>query len=112
MGVSRKEAQEGGDICIHTRASGLIPGWEDPLATHSSILAWKISWREEPGELQSMGSQGVRYDRSDLAQTHAHRATLPPRLIKSDSSYLTQQKDSANLWHSPVLKLWSVNRLC
>ena len=35
-------------------------GWEDPLekemATHSSILAWKISWREEPGELQSMGS--------------------------------------------------------
>jgi len=36
-------------------------GWEDPLekemATHSSILAWKISWREEPGGLQSMGSQ-------------------------------------------------------
>ena len=34
-------------------------GWEDPLekemATHSSILAWKISWTEEPGELQSMG---------------------------------------------------------
>ena len=36
-------------------------GWEDSLekemATHSSILAWKISWTEEPGELQSMGSQ-------------------------------------------------------
>ena len=36
-------------------------GWEDPLekgmATHSSILAWKISWTEEPGGLQSMGSQ-------------------------------------------------------
>ena len=35
------------------------PGWEDPLekemATHSSILAWKISWTEEPGGLQSMG---------------------------------------------------------
>ena len=34
-------------------------GWEDPLekemATHSSILAWKIPWMEEPGELQSMG---------------------------------------------------------
>ena len=34
-------------------------GWEDPLekemATHSSILAWKISWTEEPGGLQSMG---------------------------------------------------------
>ena len=36
-------------------------GQEDPLeegmATHSSILAWRISWREEPGGLQSMGSQ-------------------------------------------------------
>ena len=36
-------------------------GWEDPLekemATHSSILAWKISWTEEPGGLQSLGSQ-------------------------------------------------------
>ena len=36
-------------------------GWEDPLeekmATHSSILAWKIPWTEAPGELQSMGLQ-------------------------------------------------------
>ena len=36
-------------------------GWEDLLekemATHSSILAWKIPWTEEPGQLQSMGSQ-------------------------------------------------------
>ena len=36
-------------------------GWEDPLekemATHSSILAWSIPWTEEPGGLQSMGSQ-------------------------------------------------------
>ena len=36
-------------------------GWEDPLekeiATHSSILAWRIPWREEPGRLQSMGWQ-------------------------------------------------------
>ena len=40
--------------------------WEDPLekemAAHSSILAWKISWTEEPGGLQSMGSQGVGHD--------------------------------------------------
>ena len=37
--------------------------WEDPLekkmATHSSILAWKIPWTEEPGRLQSIGSQRV-----------------------------------------------------
>ena len=40
-------------------------GQEDPLekemATHSSILAWRIPWTEEPGRLQSMGSQKVRY---------------------------------------------------
>ena len=40
--------------------------WEDPLekkmATHSSILAWRIPWREEPGRLQSMGSQRVGRD--------------------------------------------------
>ena len=41
-------------------------GWEDPLekemATHSSILAWKISWTEEPGGLHSMGSQRVGHE--------------------------------------------------
>ena len=41
-------------------------GWEDPLekemATHSSTLAWKIAWTEEPGELQSMGLQRVGHD--------------------------------------------------
>ena len=40
-------------------------GWEDPLekemATHSSILAWRIPWIEETGGLQSMGSQRVRH---------------------------------------------------
>ena len=46
-------------------------GGEDPLeqdtATHSSILAWRIPCTEEPGGLQSMGSQRVRYYGSDLA---------------------------------------------
>ena len=41
-------------------------GWEDPLekemATHSSTLAWKIPWTEEPGRLQFMGLQRVRQD--------------------------------------------------
>ena len=41
-------------------------GQEDPLekgmATHSSILAWEISWTEEPSELQSVGLQRVRHD--------------------------------------------------
>ena len=41
-------------------------GWEDPLekgmTTHFSILAWRIPWTEEPGGLQSIGSQRVGYD--------------------------------------------------
>ena len=43
-----------------------FPGREDPLekemATHSSTLAWKIPWTEEPGRLQSMASQRVGHD--------------------------------------------------
>ena len=46
-----------------TRVQSLV--WEDPLekevATHSSILAWKIPWTEEPGGLQSMGLQRAGY---------------------------------------------------
>ena len=41
------------------------PGWEDPpekgMATHASILAWRIPWIEEPGGLQSTGLQRVRH---------------------------------------------------
>ena len=56
------------DMCVpavqETRVRSL--GWEDPLekemATHSSILAWKISRTEEPGGLQSIGSQRVGHD--------------------------------------------------
>ena len=49
-------------------------GQEDPLeegmATHSSILAWRIPWTEEPGGLQSIGSQRVGHNWSDLACVH------------------------------------------
>ena len=52
-------------------------GREDPLekemAIHSSIIAWKIPWTEEPGRLQSMGSQRVEHD---WATSHAYVHTL------------------------------------
>jgi len=48
------------------RDMGLIPGLgrslDQEMATHSSILAWRIPWTEEPGRLQSTGSQRVRHD--------------------------------------------------
>ena len=47
--------------------------WQDSLekgmATHSSILVWRIPWTKEPGRLQSMRSQRVRHDWGDLAST-------------------------------------------
>jgi len=44
------------------RALGQKDSLEKEMATHTSILAWKIPWTEEPGGLQSMGSQRVRDD--------------------------------------------------
>ena len=63
-------------------------GWEDALeeglATHSSILAWKIPWTEEPGRLQSMGLQS----RTPLKwlSTHAHKEII--NLIRKPPSEL------------------------
>ena len=52
-------------------------GWEEPLekrmANHSSILAWRIPWTEEPGGLQSMGSQRVGHNW--VTNTHTHTRT-------------------------------------
>ena len=39
-----------------------FPALEKEMAAHSSVLAWKIPWSEEPGRLQSMGSQRIRHD--------------------------------------------------
>ena len=51
-------------------------GWEDPLeekmASHSSIVAWRIPWTEEPGGLEYMRSQSVRHDWATNTHTHTH----------------------------------------
>ena len=44
-------------MCV--RSLGQEDLLEEGMATHSSILAWKLPWTEDPGELQSMGSQGI-----------------------------------------------------
>ena len=63
-------------------------GWQDPLekemATHCSILAWRISWTEEPGGLQSMGCKGLDTERltfslfSEAMAQLGTKATLVP----------------------------------
>ena len=58
-----------------TRVQSL--GWEDLLekevATHSSILAWRIPWMEEPGRLQSMGLQGVGH-KKEMRMTRSNNS--------------------------------------
>ena len=55
-------------------------GWEGPLeeemATHSSILARRFPWTEEPGRLQSIGSQRVRHDYSVMTIAHCSQYCL------------------------------------
>ena len=74
---------------------------EDPLeegvATHSSILAWRILWTEEPGKLQSVGSHRVRHDRSD--------SMLLIQVCCMAASYL-QQRFLAYLVSWPLLMIW------
>ena len=59
-------ASDGKESACNAGDPGVIPGSEDPLkkgiATHPSILAWRIPWTEEPGGLQSTGLQRVRHD--------------------------------------------------
>ena len=59
------------------------------MATHSSILAWKIPWTEEPGGLQSTGLQRVKHD---LVSEHAHKVVIYTVVYMSDmiSKILTQ----------------------
>ena len=53
-----------------------FPALEKEMATHSSVLAWRIPGTEEPGGLPSMGSHRVGHDWSDLAAAAAERNTL------------------------------------
>ena len=51
-----------GDIKKQVRSLGWEDSLEEATATHSSILAWRIPWTEEPGRLQFIGSQRVGHD--------------------------------------------------
>ena len=69
--------------------------WEDPLeevmATHSSIVAWKIEWTEEPGRLQSMESERVWHDL--LTNSYADDTTLMEENKEKLKSFLIKVKE-------------------
>ena len=56
---SKESACSAGDLGPRVQPLGQEDLLEEEMATHSSILAWRIKWTEEPGGLQSMGSQRV-----------------------------------------------------
>ena len=78
-------------------------GWEDPLeeerATHSSIFAWKIPWTEEPGGLQSMGSQRVKHNWA------AERTAHSKHLLITDTTFLAMKQ--IHMDHMKVLECLS-----
>ena len=79
-------------------------GWEDPLekemGTHSSILAWKIPWAEEPGGLQSTGSWKVKHH---LVTEHTHtiyQGSAPENICKSRGK-AGQRRGEFRFWPCP-----------
>ena len=85
---------------------GKIP-LEKDMATHSSILAWRIPWTEEPGGLQSIVSQGVRHNWSDLACMHAQEfpAKWGSRYKKRSSHHSKcNQRNKQRRSTQPILK--------
>ena len=65
--AGKESACNAGDLSL---IPGLGTSLEEEMATHSSILAWRITWTEEPGELQAMGSWRVRHDWEINTHTH------------------------------------------
>ena len=96
----------------NARDPGSIPGSEDSLekemATHSSILAWKIGWTEESGRLQSMGSQGVGHywarmrarmlylvNKKEYLGTCSRFSTSNLSCLAQDTYWVTQEKSGS-----------------
>ena len=82
LSSSSSSGKEPACQCRRPKRYGLIPCQEDPLqegmATHSSILAWRIRWLEDSGGLQSTESQRAGHDWRDLAHTHWEMGSIFP----------------------------------
>ena len=78
-------------------------GWEDPLekemAIHSRTIAWKISWTEEPGRLQSMGSQRVGHDWVTSLHLYIKTKYVGGKTkVKNDSFVIYTISNSEEVW--------------
>ena len=86
-------------------------GQEDPLkegmATYSSILAWRISWTEEPGRLQSMGLQRIRHDWA-ANTSHFQGTFVLKRGSRSQTRSIMQGRMGQVLWEKFLDKCLSL----
>ena len=73
------------------------------MATHSSILAWRIPWTEEPGGLQSLGSQRVGHGSSDLAPPFIKSKVLP-----TDSNVHPDSKNNKKRKKGTTCEIWEL----
>ena len=85
-------------------------GWEDPLkegmASHSSILAWRIPWTEEPGWLQSMGLQRVGHDWAcTCTQTSAKSSSATTKEPAWPQRRWKFLHDASKTWRSQINRL-------
>ena len=71
---------------IQVPSLGQEESLEKGKATHSSILAWEIPWTEEPGGLQSLGSQRVEHDRAWRTHTRTHTHTKETKMTDLKST--------------------------
>ena len=85
--VVKNPSANAGDVRDPRSIPGLPRNPGEGSGNPPSILAWRNLWTEEPEELQSTGSQRVRFDRSDLARahTHTHTHTLRVNLLSVNS---------------------------
>ena len=96
-------------------------GWEGPLgkgmATYTSILAWRIPWTQEPGGLQSVGSQRVGHDWATNTHTHTHTEngsselnSVQRRATKVMPRKKMMQEDRLKRWLLCHLEIWSLKK--
>ena len=102
MGTQRSFTWSGG--CYLQNLARTINCWLDKgIATHSTVLAWRIPWTEEPGRLQSIALHRVRHDWSDVACTHSWTAGSIPKVFSR-----LPQGDCSPRMLSPDLCHWMV----
>ena len=109
-GISRGflGGSDGKESACNAGDQGLIPGsgrsLKKGMATHSSILVWRIPWTEEPGRLQSMGPQGDMTEQLKLTNTIVYTLRLTPWQMSGYQSDIAELRRYVYVFcsHQPV----------